>query len=72
MDVRLWAEGTREQLKGAVLANLNAAKGGGLVFQSDHSVPANVSGANYDYVLRLVKEHGRYPLDLGDYDIPEM
>ena len=27
-----------------VLTKLNAAKGGGYIFQSDHSVPANISG----------------------------
>jgi uroporphyrinogen-III decarboxylase len=70
MDVRLWAEGTRDELREAVLTKLNAAKGGGLIFQSDHSVPGNVSGESYDYVVRLVRQHGRYPLDLGDHDIP--
>ena len=71
MDVQLWAAGTPEELKAAVLTKLNAAKGGGFIFQSDHSVPGNVPGASYDYVVKLVREFGRYPLDLGAYDIPE-
>jgi len=52
-----------------VLTKLNAAKGGGYIFQSDHSVPDNVSGENYDYVVKLVREFGQYPLDLGEYDL---
>jgi hypothetical protein len=71
MDVQLWSSGTREQLKAAVLTKLNAAKGGGFIFQSDHSVPGNIPPDSYDYVVRLVREQGRYPLQLGEYDIPE-
>jgi len=71
MDVQLWAAGTKEELKAAVLTKLNAAKGGGYIFQSDHSVPSNVPGESYDYVVKLVREHGRYPLQLGEYDLPE-
>jgi hypothetical protein len=69
MDVSLWASGTRGELKAAVLRKLNAAKGGGFIFQSDHSVPSNVSPANYEYVVNLVREYGRYPLRLGEYDL---
>ena len=71
MDVQLWAAGSREELKAAVLTKLNAAKGGGYIFQSDHSVPSNVPGESYDYVVKLVREYGRYPLHLGEYDLPE-
>jgi len=72
MDVRLWSTGSREELKAAVLTKLNAAKGGGFIFQSDHSVPGDVPPASYDYVVKLVREYGRYPLELGTYDIPEL
>jgi uroporphyrinogen decarboxylase len=72
MDVRLWASANRQQLEAAVLTKLNAAKGGGFIFQSDHSVPGDVPPASYDYVVHLVRERGRYPLELGEYDIPEM
>jgi hypothetical protein len=71
MDVQLWSSATPEELKAAVLTKLNAAKGGGFIFQSDHSVPSNVPGASYDYVVRLVREYGRYPLQLGEFDMPE-
>jgi uroporphyrinogen decarboxylase len=71
MDVQLWAAGSKEELKAAVLTKLNAAKGGGFIFQSDHSVPGNVPGESYDYVVKLVREYGKYPLNLGEYDIKE-
>jgi hypothetical protein len=72
MDVQTWAEGSREDIKRMVLTKLNAAKGGGYIVQSDHSVPANVSAANYEYLVNLVREYGRYPLRLGEFDIPDL
>jgi len=72
MDVVTWARGNEEELKRAVLTKLNVAKGGGYIFQSDHSLPSDVSGENYDYVVNLVREHGKYPLQLGEYDIPDL
>ncbi len=72
MDVMLWAAATEEDLRRAVLTKLNAAKGGGFIFQSDHSVPSNVSGHNYDYVVKLVRKYGTYPLQLGEFDIPDI
>lgn len=72
MNVMEWAECSQEELRAIVLRKLNAAKGGGLIFQSDHSVPSNVSGQSYEYVVNLVREYGRYPLDLGEYDIPDL
>jgi hypothetical protein len=72
MDVRAWAQAGQEELRRIVLTKLNAAKGGGFIFQSDHSVPSNVSGENYDFVVRLVRDRGRYPLSLGPYDLPEL
>jgi len=71
-DVRLWAEGDKEKLRAYTLRKLNAAKGGGYFFGSDHSVPSNVSGETYDYLVKLVREHGAYPLELGEYDIPDL
>lgn len=72
MNVMEWADAPEDDLKGIVLRKLNAAKGGGMVFQSDHSVPSNVSGQRYDYVVKLVREYGTYPLQLGEYDIPDI
>ena len=28
----------------------------------------NVDATSYDYLVQLVREHGRYPLDLGEFD----
>ena len=67
-DIRTWETGDRELIRREVLRKLNAAKGGGMIFQSDHSVTSNVSGATYDYIVRLVREYGTYPLNLGEYD----
>ncbi|NIV33474.1 MAG: hypothetical protein GWN58_29705 [Anaerolineae bacterium] len=72
MNVIDWAHGSKEELKAIVLRKLNAAKGGGMIFQSDHSVPSNVSADRYEYVVNLVREYGQYPLELGEYDIPEL
>jgi len=27
-------------------------------------------GEDYDFVVQLVREYGKYPLNLGEYDIP--
>ena len=72
MNIIEWADCNDEELKAIVLRKLNAAKGGGLIFQSDHSVASNVSGHNYEYVVNLVREYGKYPLQLGEYDIPDL
>jgi hypothetical protein len=72
MDVLTWAEASEEELRRVVLTKLNAAKGGGLIFQSDHSVPGNISARNYEYVIGLVREYGKYPLRLGEYDRPDI
>ncbi len=72
LDVMTWAHGTQEEIKRMVLRKLNAAKGGGYIFQSDHSVPSNVSGQNYEFVVNLLREYGRYPLRLGEHDLPDV
>ena len=72
MDVLTWAQGSEEELRRVVLTKLNAAKGGGYIFQSDHSVPGNISARNYEYVIGLVRAYGRYPLRLGEHDLPDI
>ncbi len=68
MDVLKWAHAPEEQLLRYVTRKLNAAKGGGYIFQSDHSVPSNVSGERYQMVVELVRAKGRFPLKLGADD----
>jgi len=70
MDARAWAMDPMDELKRLALTKLNAAKGGGYIFQSDHSVPTNVSAERYQYVVDLVRKHGTYPLSLGEFDRP--
>jgi hypothetical protein len=72
MNVLTWALGSQEEIQREVLTKLNAAKGGGFIFQSDHSVPSNVSAENYEYVVKLVRQYGRYPLRLGEYDLVDL
>lgn len=69
LDVRVLATNDRDLVRREVLTKLNAAKGGGYIIQSDHSMPDNVAPATYDYVVKLVREFGQYPLNLGEYDV---
>jgi uroporphyrinogen decarboxylase len=71
-DVRLWEAGQLDEIRASILRKLNAAKGGGYVFGSDHSVTSDVSGQTYDYVIRTARQLGRYPLDLAEHDLPDL
>jgi hypothetical protein len=71
-----WATSTcgradrRPQPERDVLRRLNAAKGGGYIPMSDHSVPDNVPVENYDYYMELLGRYGQYPLRLGKHGLP--
>jgi len=67
-NIQVWERGDHDEIKREVLRKLNAAKGGGYIFQSDHSVASDVSGHTYDYIVNLVREYGKYPLDLGEFN----
>lgn len=67
-NIQVWETGDKELIRKEVLRKLNAAKGGGFIFQSDHSVSSAVSGNTYDYIVNLVREFGRYPLQLKEFD----
>ncbi len=69
IDVRVLAGGDRKDIRREVLTKLNAAKGGGYILQSDHSIPENVAPADYDYMIQLAREYGDYPLQLGEFDL---
>ena len=66
--MQVWEKGDPVAIRREVLRKLNAAKGGGFIFQSDHSVASNVSGKTYDGIVQLVRQYGHYPLNLGEYD----
>ena len=68
-NIQIWETGDLDLIKREILKKLNAAKRGGFIFQSDHSVSSAVSGQTYDYIVKLVREYGKYPLNLGEFDI---
>lgn len=72
IDVRDVLTGDKLRLERDVLRRLNAAKGGGYIPMSDHSVPDNVSIENYDFYMDLLEQRGQYPLQLGEHDLPEL
>lgn len=63
-DMQVWESGDLAAIRREVLRKLNAAKGGGYIFQSDHSVSSAVSGLTYDAIVKLVREYGTYPIRL--------
>jgi uroporphyrinogen-III decarboxylase len=67
-DIRVWERGNRDEVRREVLHRLQAARGGGYIFQSDHSVASDVSGQTYDYIVKLVRQYGRYPIELGKFN----
>ncbi len=67
-NIQVWETGDLELIRKEVLRKLNAAKGGGFIFQSDHSVTSDVSGHTYDFIVKLVREVGKYPLQLGIFN----
>ena len=68
-NIQIWERGDEQEIRREVLTKLNAAKGGGMIFQSDHSVTSSVSGRTYDFIVQLVRQYGTYPLQLGEYDV---
>ena len=68
-NMQVWETGDEALIRKEVLRKLNAAKGGKYIFQSDHSVASNISGHTYDYIVKLVREYGTYPIELGEYDV---
>ena len=69
INVQVLETNDREKVRAEVLRKLSAARGGGYIFQSDHSISSNVDPATYDYVVHLAREHGRYPLKLDSTDL---
>ena len=65
-DIRVWERGNQAEVRREVLHRLQAARGGGYIFQSDHSVASDVSGHTYDYIVKLVRQYGRYPIELAE------
>jgi uroporphyrinogen decarboxylase len=64
IDVRVLERGDPEAIRSEVRYKLQAARGGGYVFQSDHSVSSAVAPESYDLAVRTLRELGTYPLTL--------
>ncbi|MBW8034628.1 MAG: hypothetical protein FVQ79_02925 [Planctomycetes bacterium] len=72
MNVIDWAQAPMDELDEIVLTKLNAAKGGGWIFQSDNAVPNTITPERYDHVVNFVRRHSKSPMNLGKCDIPDM
>jgi len=64
IDNRVLESGDAEAIRREVRYKLQAARGGGYVFQSDHSVTSAVSPESYELAIRTLRELGDYPLEL--------
>lgn len=64
-DVRILERGIPDEIKKEVLYKLQAAKGGGWIFQSDHSVSSEVEPESYKMAIEYLREYGNYPLDIN-------
>lgn len=68
IDVRELESGDKSRIKKELLYKLRAANGGGWICQSDHSVSSDVAPESYAYLVELLKEYGKYPLDMKRID----
>jgi len=64
VDIRVLESGDSVAITNEVLHKLRAAKGGGWVFQSDHSISSAVSPESYTLALDTVRKFGVFPLHL--------
>ncbi|MCA9430576.1 MAG: hypothetical protein KC940_08725, partial [Candidatus Omnitrophica bacterium] len=64
IDVRVLESGSKEAIEKEVCYKLQAAKGGGWIFQSDHSVTSQVAPQSYEWAMEVLREKGNYPLVL--------
>lgn len=61
IDVRAMAHPDPQVIEEEIRAKFEVAKqGGGYIYHSDHSVPNNVSLAQYQRVMELVRTYGEY------------
>jgi hypothetical protein len=64
IDVRVLESGDPEKIKQEVRRKLQAARGGGYIFQSDHSVSSNVATESYELAIQTFRELSNYPLQV--------
>lgn len=64
IDVRVLERGNPDEIKAEVLYKLQAARGGGWIFQSDHSISSSVSPEAYELAIKTLRSFGNYPLQV--------
>lgn len=57
IDVRILESGDRSAIEREVRYKLQAARGGGYVFQSDHSISSQVTPESYEWALTVLREN---------------
>ena len=60
--------GDKNEVRNEVFKKLKAANQGGYIAMSDHSVSSDVKIENYDYMVKLFRDYGVYPLRLKEFD----
>jgi len=58
IDVRVLERGDPDAIRQEVTRKLQAARGGGWVFQSDHSISSSVAPESYELAIRTLREQG--------------
>ncbi|HEY3416357.1 MAG TPA: uroporphyrinogen decarboxylase family protein [Armatimonadota bacterium] len=68
IDVRVLERGDPEEIRREVRYKLQAAHGGGYIFQSDHSISSSVAPESYALAIRYLREYGVFPIQpVEDY-----
>lgn len=62
IDVRILESGDPARIDREVRYKLQAAKGGGWIFQSDHSISSGVAPESYELAIKTLRDWGNYPL----------
>ncbi len=62
IDIRVLERGNREEIENEVCYKLKAARGGGFVFQSDHSVSSEVDPTDYKFAIDMLRKYGAFPI----------
>lgn len=65
IDVRELESGSKDRILLELLKKLRVAQdSGGYIPQADHSVSSSVDPLDYEYFVNMVKDYGRFPLDM--------
>jgi hypothetical protein len=72
LDVRVLESGDPDRIVQEVLYKLQAAKGGGWIAQSDHSISSNVAPESYELAVKTLREWGNYPLQKTILEKPHL